>query len=104
MSVNEILLGVVIVVLFFSWGMFRSVSYYRIQVKALKEEARKMKHAFLRETMKMTEERERAIREQSMVIKRREQAIEKLKKQVKQYEKVIKQYKEKVQVEDEEKR
>ncbi len=79
MSVNDILLGVVIVVLFFSGITFRFSLYYRNQVKALKEHSRKIKHEFLRDSMKMTEERDRAIREQSMVIKRRDQTIEKLK-------------------------
>ncbi|MBB4076968.1 DNA primase large subunit [Bartonella fuyuanensis] len=86
MSINEILSGLMVVVLLFSGIIFRFTLYYRGQVKALKKESRRIKHEFLRDSMKMTEERDRAIREQSMVIKRRDQAIEKLKKQIKQYE------------------
>ncbi|UNE53696.1 hypothetical protein [Bartonella machadoae] len=86
MSVNEILLGVVIVVFLFSGIMFRFACYYRSQVKALKEEVRKLKHDFLRDSMKMNEERDRMIKEKSMMVKRRDQAIEKLKRQIKQYE------------------
>ncbi|MBB5073180.1 uncharacterized protein HemX [Bartonella callosciuri] len=104
MDMNEILLGAVIIVLLFSGVMFRFVFYYRDQVKALNEEVRKIKHEFLRDSMKLTEERDRAIREQNMVIKRRNQAIEKLKKQIKQYEEVIKQYQEAVKSEDNTKR
>ncbi|AFR26575.1 hypothetical protein MF1_03790 [Bartonella quintana] len=101
MSVNEILLGTVLVVLLFSGVMFRFALYYRDQVKAFQEEARKIKHEFLRDSMKMTEERNRAIREQSVVIKRRDQTIEKLKKQIKQYEEVMKQNQDAIKSEDE---
>ncbi|WP_375613354.1 MULTISPECIES: hypothetical protein [unclassified Bartonella] len=100
MSVNEILLGAMIVVLLCSGVIFRFSLYYRSQVKILKEESRRIKHEFLRDSMKMTEERDRAIREQSMVIKRRDQAIEKLKKQIKQYEKNEKKYKKMLKSED----
>ncbi|WP_455480389.1 hypothetical protein V3564_04405 [Bartonella sp. B12(2025)] len=104
MMVNGILLGAVIVVLLFSGIMFWFAFYYRDQVKALKEEARKIKHEFFRGSMKVTKERDRAIREQNMVIKRRDQAIEKLKKQIKQYEETIQQHKEAIKSEDDVKR
>lgn len=76
MNINEILLGAMMVVLLFSGVIFRFALYYRGQIKALKEESRRIKHEFLRDSMKMTEERDRVLREQNMVIKRREQAIE----------------------------
>ncbi|WP_208437372.1 hypothetical protein [Bartonella taylorii] len=104
MNVNEILLGVVVIIVLLSGITFWFAFYYRGQVKALKEEARKIKHEFLRDSMKMTEERDRAIRDQSMVIKRRDKAIEKLKKQIKQHEEVIKQHRGAIKSEDDAKR
>ncbi|PIT69837.1 hypothetical protein [Bartonella tribocorum] len=100
MNVNEILLGVMIVVLLFSGVIFRFSSYYRSQIKALKEDARRIKHEFLRDSMKMTEERDRALREQNMVIKRRDKTIEKLKKRIKQYEENEKKYQKGLKFED----
>lgn len=100
MSVNEILLGAMIVVLLFSGVIFRFSLYYRSQIKALKEESRRMKHEFLKDSMKMTEERDRTFREQNMVIKRRDQAIEKLKKQIRQYEENEKKYQKVLKSED----
>ncbi|WP_208435901.1 hypothetical protein [Bartonella phoceensis] len=104
MSVNEVLLGVMIIIVLLSGITFRFAFYYRDQVKILKEEARKIKHDFLRDSMKMTEERDRAIRDQSMVIKRRDQAIEKLKKQIKQHEGIIKQHQEEIKSKNDVKR
>lgn len=59
-----------------------------------------MKHEFLRDSIKMTEERDRTLREQNMVIKRRDQAIEKLKKQIRQYEENEKKYQKVLKSED----
>ncbi|WP_144752880.1 MULTISPECIES: hypothetical protein [Bartonella] len=100
MSVNEILLGAMIIVLLFIGVIFRFSLYYRSQIKVLKEESRRIKHEFLKDSMKMTEERDRTFREQNMVIKRRDQAIKKLKKQIKQYEENEKKYQKVLKSED----
>lgn len=100
MSANGILLGAMGVVLLFSGGTVLFALYYRNKIKALKEEARKMKYDFLRDSMKMNEERDRIMREKNIVIKRRDQVIEKLKKQIKQYEEVIPQHQDMMKFED----
>ncbi|KEC54632.1 hypothetical protein [Bartonella koehlerae] len=104
MSINEVLWVIMIVVLLFSGVILRFALYYRDQAKAFQEEARNIKHEFLRDSIKITEERDRAIREQNMVIKRRDQAIAKLKRQVKQYEEVMQQHQEKIKSKDEAKK
>lgn len=101
MNINEILWVVVVVVLLFSGIILRFALYYRDQAKAFQEEARKIKHEFLRDSMKITEERDRAIREQNMVIKRRDQAIAKLKQRLKQYEEAMQQHQEEIKSQDE---
>ncbi|EJF81069.1 hypothetical protein [Bartonella doshiae] len=103
MSVNEILLiavSMVGVVMLFSGIIFRFVLFYRNQIKILQEEARKMRHDILRDSMKMTEERNRMVREYNMVIQKRDQTIEKLRKKVKQCEDVVKQCQEAIKPED----
>ncbi|MBX4335069.1 hypothetical protein [Bartonella raoultii] len=100
MSANEILLGAMVVILLFSGGMVLFALYHRNKVKALKEEARKMRHNFLRDSMKLTEERDRIMREKNIVIKRRDQVIEKLKKQIKQYEEIIQQHQDIIKFKD----
>ncbi|EJF83035.1 hypothetical protein [Bartonella rattimassiliensis] len=103
MDVNEILLGAVVVVLLFSGVIFRFSLYYRSQVKTIKEETRRIRHKFLKNSMKMTEERDRAVREQNMMIKRRDKTIEELKKQIKQYEENEKKYQKMLKPEDDNK-
>ncbi|WP_019221461.1 hypothetical protein [Bartonella senegalensis] len=101
MSINEILWIGVVIVLLFGGVILRFVLYYRGQAQAFQEEARKIKHEFLRDSMRINEERDRAIREQNMVIKRRDQTIAKLKQQVKQYEEAMQQHQEEINAEDE---
>ncbi|WP_051149426.1 hypothetical protein, partial [Bartonella birtlesii] len=68
MSLNEILPIALVVMLFISAGILRFAFSYREQVKDLKEEAKKKKNEFLRETVELTHERDAAVKEQNRAV------------------------------------